>query len=201
MSRMVEAESPALPPDLVWRIYSDLAQQCQHFNQLESGYRTLASTWLLAAFGGIGLVLKDHVGGAPTLLIAGIAAAGGLGVALLWILDCLVYHSLLAATFTEQLKLESHHSWLPPVAHNMMAAHNGTGVSPKVVWFYIGGYLLMIGISSVALGVSFSHLPLLARLAIAAGALALAGFPMTRLMRRTALRRTGETASFRNRSS
>lgn len=57
----VTPESPAL----VWQMYSGLTEQCQHFNTLESSYRTLASTWLLAAFGGIGFLLKEAPPGIP----------------------------------------------------------------------------------------------------------------------------------------
>ncbi len=137
--------------DLVWDIYKSLTEQCEHFNSLESTYRTLASTWLLAAFAGIGFILKDIDSQHGPLFIAAVAGAAAVGIFLLWLLDIMVYHRLLGAAFAEQMALEKRHKWLPQVAHGMMGAHGGSGVVPKVVWFYIASYTLLIGIGSVAL--------------------------------------------------
>jgi hypothetical protein len=82
------------PEDLVWNIYKNLTAQCEHFNTLESTYRALASTWLLAAFAGIGFILKD-IHSERELYVAAIAAAGAVGILLLWLLDLMVYHRLL----------------------------------------------------------------------------------------------------------
>jgi len=137
--------------NLVWDMYKNLTEQCQHFNSIESTYRTLASTWLLAAFAGTGFILKELHAENPGFFIAAVAGAAAVGIFLLWLLDLMVYHRLLAAAFAEQMALENQHEWLPQVAHGMMAAHNGAGVVPRVVWFYIASYTLLIGIASVAL--------------------------------------------------
>ena len=135
-------------PELVWSIYKALSEQCEHFNGLESSYRTLASTWLLAAFAGMGFVLKEIHTGQQLLLVAGIAAVAAIGILLLWLLDQMVYHRLLSAAFAEQLALERQHAWLPQVAHRMMQAHGNTGVTSKVVWFYVATYALLAAIAS-----------------------------------------------------
>lgn len=78
----------------------------RHFNTVQSGYRTLASTWLLAAFAAIGFVLSTKL----TLLvprelvIAGIGMAASIGIYLLWIIDLLVtpIGLLAAAAWTRQ---------------------------------------------------------------------------------------------------
>ena len=144
-------EKDPVSEDLVWEIYKNLTEQCEHFNGIESTYRTLASTWLLAAFAGIGFVLKDIDSEHRPFFIAAIAGAAAVGIFLLWLLDLMVYHRLLGAAFAEQLALESRHAWLPQVAHGMMGAHGGAGVVPKIVWFYIASYALLVGIASVAL--------------------------------------------------
>jgi len=132
-------------------MYKSLTDQCEHFNSLESTYRTLASTWLLAAFAGIGFILKDIQSKHALLLIALVAGAAAIGIFLLWLLDLMVYHRLLSAAFAERLALENRYPWLPQVAHGMMDAHGGAGVVPKIVWFYIASYILLIGIASAAL--------------------------------------------------
>ena len=137
--------------NLVWDMYKNLTEQCQHFNSIESTYRTLASTWLLAAFAGIGFILTDIEPDNAQFFIAAVASAAAAGIFLLWLLDLMVYHRLLAAAFAEQMAMEKQYEWLPQVGHGMMAAHKGAGVVPRVVWFYIASYMLLIGIASVAL--------------------------------------------------
>jgi len=134
---------------MVWEIYKNLTEQCEHFNGIESTYRTLTSTWLLAAFGAIGFVMKDLQG--DPLLIGAIASGAAIGIYLLWTLDLLVYHRLLGAAFAELLALENRNAWLPQVAHGMMNAEDGVGVVPRVVWFYIATYAVLVAIASVAL--------------------------------------------------
>src|SRR5262245_830160 len=93
---------------LLWKIFDFIAEQERHFNNLQSKYRVLASAWLLASLSGIGFVIKEltRPTDSPYLLIAAIAAAGGTGIYLLWVVDILVYHRLLDACFVEGLKLE-----------------------------------------------------------------------------------------------
>jgi hypothetical protein len=181
------ADSQLTPdsPEMIWQMYEGLTGQCQHFNGLESTYRALASTWLLAAFGGVGYVLSSEVGEAA-LLSAAIGAAAALGIVLLWIVDLQVYHSLLVGAFSEQLRLEREHRWLPQSAHEMQKAHRGEGVLPKVVWFYVASYLVMVAVAAFALGTAAAMLPTAARVLLALAVLLIAGVPVAWHMRRTA---------------
>lgn len=80
--------------DRVWSLVTELGLQERHFNDLESRYRALASTWLLAAFFGMGFVISQETLTLPfdrLLVVAGIGLAGTVGIALLWNLDLLVY--------------------------------------------------------------------------------------------------------------
>jgi hypothetical protein len=187
--------------DLVWDVYKSLTAQCEHFNSIESTYRTLASTWLLAAFAGIGFIMKDIQSEDVPLFIAAVASAAAIGIFLLWLLDLMVYHRLLGAAFAEQLALEKRHAWLPQVAHGMMGAHGGAGVVPKIVWFYIASYSLLIGIASVALvhgavptwSVSMQFLAMAGCFVVCGGAVAL-------YMHSSATSRTKEHAEFKARN-
>jgi hypothetical protein len=182
-----DSELTPTSPEMIWQMYEGLTSQCQHFNGLESTYRALASTWLLAAFGGVGYVLSNNVGGHAALLSAAIGAAAALGIVLLWILDLQVYHSLLVGAFSEQLRLEREHPWLPQSAHQMQKAHRGEGVLPKVVWFYVASYLLMVAMAAFALGAAVDTRPMAARISLAVVVLVVAGVPVALRMRRTAL--------------
>lgn len=76
----------------------------RHFNQLQATYRALASTWLLAAFTGVGFTILNakSIQSIPVdwlLMAAGVALAGAIGIGLIWNLDLLVYHRLLDVIF------------------------------------------------------------------------------------------------------
>lgn len=92
-------------------VYKELGTYERHFNQMQSVYRSLASTWLLATFAGIGYIFHEsstYFGGIDVRLAASmIALAGGTGIFLLWIIDVMVYHALLVAVTEESEKLEN----------------------------------------------------------------------------------------------
>jgi hypothetical protein len=136
----------------IWNIYTELGLIERHFNSLQSGYRALASTWLLAAFAGIGFVLSTKL----TLLIpsgliiAGIGIGASIGIYLLWILDLLVNQRLLDAAFIEARNLETRHKWLPQYRNNIRTLLGGKGLA-LIVWFYIGCTEVMAFVGGVGL--------------------------------------------------
>jgi hypothetical protein len=70
----------------VWKELSELASAERHFNTLESSYRALASTWLLATFAGAGFVLTADRLQVPfdkIWLVVVIGLAGCIGITLL----------------------------------------------------------------------------------------------------------------------
>lgn len=131
--------------DKVWSIASEISLQERYFTDIHVRFHTLASTWLLGTFAAIGFVATQPLRlGLPTeLLVAGIAAAGCIGITLLWALDLLVYHRLLDSYFIEGLKLEEHYQWLPPFRHNMMKTQRGQGVLSRLVVFYQAPIMLL----------------------------------------------------------
>jgi hypothetical protein len=122
----------------IWNVYVELGLSERHFNTLQSSYRTLASTWLLAAFAGIGFVLSTEVELfiPKELVMAGIGLAASIGIYLLWFIDLLFYQALSSASFQEARILELRYAWLPQVRDNMRGILQGKGVS-TVMWFYI----------------------------------------------------------------
>lgn len=137
----------------VWKVFTEFGITERHFNELESRYRNLASTWLLAVFAGFGFIITKEPIGVPfdrLLAITGIGIVGSIGIMLIWNLDLMVYHKLLTAVFEEGLDLEDNYPWLPQVRHNMMELHKGEGVEPRVVWFYLAGNSILLTISGGA---------------------------------------------------
>jgi hypothetical protein len=125
----------------VWEIVKACDDREKHFNGLQAAYRTLASTWLLAAFGGIAFALSTDlkVPLPREALVSGLAVAGALGIALLWVLDVLVYHDLLIVGHTVGKHLEQSLSWLPPLRTRFGEKKQHPPVRVLVAIFYIAG--------------------------------------------------------------
>lgn len=137
----------------VWKVVLEIGTQERHFNTLQGTYRGMASAWLFASFSAIGFMTSKtiSIGIDSELLVAGIAVAGCVGIALLWVIDLLVYQRLLDSCFIEGLILEDKYPWLPPFRHNMMRTQKGEGVLFRVVGFYLGPVVLLIMIAGGSL--------------------------------------------------
>lgn len=108
------------------QLYTEIGNYERHFNNVQSIYRGMASSWLLAAFGAIGFILfsKDTPHGLSLdLLIAYIALFCGIGLLLLWNLDINVYHRLLISCFDAGCRFEENCQnmiSLPKIRSNML---------------------------------------------------------------------------------
>lgn len=142
--------------DRVWSFYTEMGTEERHFNGLQSTYRALASTWLLAAFAAIGFVLSEKFAECPfdkLVMVAVIGFMAAIGIWLIWIMDLRVYHPLLSSAFRQGRLLEETYPWLPQMRTDMMHRMNNRGVVLRVVWFYIAGISIPVAISGVALAV------------------------------------------------
>jgi len=183
----------------VWKIILELGENERHFNQLQHQYRMMASTWLLAMFGGVGFAVShDHLDAPPELLVTVLGVAAALGLTQLWTLDLRVYHQLLDSCFAEGLRLERMYPWLPQIRAGMMASqgdsagevrkHKPAGVLARVVWFYMAGITIALLIAFTGLAVAVVvRWPLApaALLAVAALAAAVIGLWDREIYRRT----------------
>jgi hypothetical protein len=140
--------------DQAWKVFCEIGQLERHFNELESRYRALASTWLLATFAGAGFVLSQQLLNLPfdrLVLVAVLALAGATGITLLCTLDLMVYHQLLEAAYLEGLKMENTYQWLPRVRSNMMQAMKKRGLLARIVLFYVFGDAILLLTGGTAL--------------------------------------------------
>ena len=101
--------------ELTWKAAAELFAAERHFNQMQNHCRTLASTWLLAAFAGIGFLYKEQPFFDTPLAAALVALAAAAGIFLLWILDVKVWHRLLLANSLAGYRIERENEWLPKV--------------------------------------------------------------------------------------
>ena len=125
----------------------------RHFNELQAGYRKLASSWVIALFGAFAFLFfptgdsNSRLGtDAAMIFTLALALVALAGIAAIWILDLLVYHRLLLAYFFAGQKLENDYSWLPRVRNNMSALNSSWPVLKKVVLFYAVCLAVCIGI-------------------------------------------------------
>ena len=138
----------------IWPVIVELGQQQRHFNTIQGHYRTMASTWLLAALGGVGFIYSAETLGAPfgrNLLAGLLAAVSGLGVGLLWMLDVVVYHELLVANYDAAKRLERRYAWLPKVRTGRRKQPGDLTVRERVSLFYLGTMSLLFFVSAIAL--------------------------------------------------
>jgi hypothetical protein len=134
-----------------WRV----GEEERHFNTIQAGLRALGSAWLLATFAAAALVLRrtedqDYWIPAAWLVVI-ICAMGGTGLALLWLIDQLVYHRLLNAAFLLCLKMEHDDVRLPPLRHLMMVASGNVGMARLLSLFYA---VPIAGLTVLASGVA-----------------------------------------------
>lgn len=175
----------------VWDRLKEAGEFERHFNQLQAGYRTLASTWLLATFAGVGFtlinnkIIPEH---RWLALAAGICFLGAIGILLVWVMDILVYNQLLNAVFFTARGLEV---WRYGRGDAFRAAIvdlvRPGGVTKNVRWFYLCATNVLLLIAAGA-GAVFSwqvSWPIAGTVAIAAVGVVLSAVAAVFIWKRT----------------
>jgi hypothetical protein len=103
-------------------IYSQLRTYESDYDKAQSTLRTIASAWILAAIGAVGLVIQSEAGGANKLdpfvaasLRQALLLIAALGLSSLWYLDLRVYQRLLHAIYSIGCHLELANEKLLPI--------------------------------------------------------------------------------------
>src|SRR5437016_7011860 len=117
-----------------------LAENERHFHTTQAGVRGLASTWVLAAFGGIALLLQAKKESPwlfhPLPLVIVICLMANYGLSALWIIDQLVYQRLFNTNYLAGLRLEQQFSFIPPVRAIQAFTTRGRSIAFWVEFFY-----------------------------------------------------------------
>jgi len=137
-------------------IFRELNEYERHFNNIQAGIRAFASTWILAAFGGIAMLMRvDPENGkwliSPPVLVGVACLLSVVGMSILWIMDLQVYHKLLNSVFLPGLKLEYDSPSIPPIRSFMMASFQGTGVPLLLRLFYFVPMLTFVVLTICAI--------------------------------------------------
>lgn len=128
-------------PEDYLRLNESLLAGERHFNQVQASYRRLASTWVLAAFGGMGYVATQLEPTSSTLhgeLFFGLGLAAAIGVFLIWLIDHQAYFQLLESNFLEGLRLEVAGSTGLLRVRTRMVVQKAGAVGRTTAYFYIG---------------------------------------------------------------
>ena len=135
-----------------------LAENERHFHTIQAGVRGLASTWTLAAFGSIAIVLKNEKDVTwlfpPFALIIFICLMVNVGLYVLWIIDQMVYQRLFNTNYIAGLRLEQQFSFIPPVRAIQRLSAGEMSIASWIKFFYIGPILVFAATASIAAGAS-----------------------------------------------
>jgi hypothetical protein len=137
-----------------------LAENERHFHTIQAGIRGLSSTWTLAAFASIAILLKQEKEVAwlfsPFALVILISLMANTGLSVLWIMDQLVYQRLFNANYIAGLRLEKQFSVIPPVRAIQALSTRGRSIASWVKFFYVGPMVPLAVVALVA-AVMFSE--------------------------------------------
>lgn len=138
----------------VWKIVQECGEEERHFNTLQSVYRGVASSWLLATFGAVGILLFDKDGKvAHPWMSGGICILGALGICLLWMLDLHIYHRILEAAFDQAHALEEQFPWLMQMRRTARR-YTKARVRERLAWYYL---FTSFGPATVGVGLLYKY--------------------------------------------
>jgi len=144
---------------LIYGVYAKLIEGIKHFDGIQTTYRMMSSTLLLAIVAAIGFLFSRMATEFPVNRLIGVIAvcvSGIAGITTLGFLDLVFQERLVVSNFVEALKFEKTYKWLPQVHHRMV--HGGThhGSPTRKALFYIGCSTCLFIIAGSAL-VDLSH--------------------------------------------
>lgn len=131
-----------------------LAENERHFHTIQAGIRGLTSTWTLAAFASIAILLKQEKDVTwlfpPFALVILICLMANIGLSVLWIIDQVVYQRLFNTNYIAGLRLEQQFSFIPPVRAIQALTTRGRSIASWIKFFYVGPILAFAVIALVA---------------------------------------------------
>ena len=163
------------PKKLVYASYSKVLQGGRYHGAIQTKYRVMCSTWLLATFAAIGFLLFrdgllpfNHLIGIALITLVGIA-----GIYILWYADTFVEELLLDINVVEGLRLEKENPGIPQVHHNFLHLYKNSNARIVKVLFFIGCKSILIFTAAIDLAFYFYRTSLLLSLSSIIGCIIL----------------------------
>ena len=139
--------------DRVMRLVEEIGDKEEHFNNLQTSYRKLASTWLLGSFAACGYVLKsaDELPFSEWYFVFGICMGATAGLCILWMMDLKVYQKLLGSFFFQGILLElQYYQWLTPFRINIVLGQKTGEIISKVQYYYFFSVVILQALAIIA---------------------------------------------------
>lgn len=136
---------------LAYGLYSNIISQIKHFDNLQTYFRGLASSFSLGAFAAFGFLLSanNHVEPfSDAMPIVVVMMIGLLTVMAMWDLDLVFYERLQSSNLAEAIRLERAHPWLPQIHSESLYRHHHDKAS-RVLYFYVGSAGALIGTCAI----------------------------------------------------
>lgn len=122
-----------------WEMIKTITEAEHHFNNLCFKIRTLASTWLLATFAGVGFLISKPIN--PGLKVESIIVllcwVGSFGILVLWVLDLQIYQKILNAWFNARKPIERRNPNYPQIRKAIKATQPGGRATNLIKVFYV----------------------------------------------------------------
>ncbi len=124
-----------------------------HYDSVQTFYRIMTSTVMLATFAAIGFCLstKDPaVFFGRLLVVMYLCLISITAITILWRLDLIFTERLFLGNFFNAVLLEKENPWLPKVHLNMIKGTSHHGAPARKVWFYIGSAVSLFIVFGIA---------------------------------------------------
>lgn len=140
---------------MAYEAYAQTIERLQHFNRMQTTYRTFAFTWLAATFFGIGYSLSSreiNLPFPPLMIVVLLCVLSSAGIVLIWYMDLIMCERMIATALFEGLEYEKEFEWIPKVHQTSNSFHGLWGYVHLKALFYVGCFLIIYGTMGVALG-------------------------------------------------
>lgn len=141
---------------IAYESYVQVIERLQHFNKMQTTYRTYAFTWLLGTFLGIGYSLSSreaHLPFHPLIIVMLICIASSAGVFLIWYMDLMMCERMIATALYEGLECENKFPWIPKINQSSNTFHTLWGYVHLKAIFYFGYFTILYATFGTALAI------------------------------------------------
>lgn len=142
---------------IIYGLFGQISSLQNFYSKVQSGYKKISLTWLIAGLIGIGYVFSQEIRGLPfnpIFIAIFISIAGICGVTLLWFLDIIIYQTYFFSSVVELIKLERANQWLPRININtgFLQFNKKTNLLQSPFYVYCNlVFLFLIFLMSIAL--------------------------------------------------
>ncbi|NGX56376.1 MAG: hypothetical protein K1060chlam5_00614 [Candidatus Anoxychlamydiales bacterium] len=126
---------------IAYGMYCNYIKEIKHFDTIQTYFRILTSTILLASFAAVGFLFsipKLDIPFERSISAILVSVIGIASIFTLWHIDLKFYQRLLMSNFAEAYRLEKENSWIPKVHRNMLFATHKKDHPSNIANYYIG---------------------------------------------------------------